>query len=46
MIRQGSRVEQLEEVGIDANGISRTIRVVCDVEGAPAEQPRPAKANV
>lgn len=45
-IRQGSRAEQLEEVGIDANGISRTIRVVCDVEGAPAEQPRPAKANV
>ena len=45
-IRQGSRAEQLEEIGIDANGIARTIRVVCDAAGAPIEPSRPARANV
>ena len=44
-IRQGSRAEQLEEIGIDANGIARAVRVVCDAEGAPIEAPSPARAN-
>ena len=45
-IRQGSRAEQLEEIGIDANGIARAVRVVCDATGSTIEAPRPARANV
>jgi 1-deoxy-D-xylulose-5-phosphate synthase len=43
-IRQGSRSEQLAEIGIDTNGIVRTIRQVRGAETSPANA-RPVVEN-
>ena len=44
-IRQGSRNEQLAEVGIDTNGIIRVIRKLCNATSESAHEPVVENAN-